>query len=385
VPKFLWACWDGGGNLPPSLGIARALTDRGHSVGFFGRPDMVGRVEASGFRATQLGSAYAALERYGANPLPTVFGYTSSGLVGQELVEVVATESPDVVVVDAMFTAALADAPRFGRPTAVMLHTFLNHCLAMWRGNFAMQSESRERAGFAPLPSLDALWGERELLHVNALSEFDRASPAPWSNVRYGAPVLGALTGAHPVSLPWTSDDDRPLVVVSFSTVREQRSPEMLQRALDALAARPVRVVASLGGIVGRHELDVPANAHVVEFVDHDALLGDADVVVGHGGHGTTMRSLRAGVPIVCIPAKGGDQPVIAGLIERWGVGCAMPQDASAAAIGAAVDGVLADASARAAARDRAAAFSGPDGAELAADALERLADAARAGSRRAA
>lgn len=198
MPKFLWACWDGGGNLPPSLGIARALTDRGHSVGFFGRPDMVGRVEASGFRATELGSAYAALERYRANPLPTVFGYTSSGLVGQELVEVVATESPDVVVVDAMFTAALADAPRFGRPTAVVLHTFLNHCLAMWRGNFAMQSESRERAGFAPLPSLGALWGERELLHVNALPEFDGASPAPWSNVRYGAPVLGALTGAHP-------------------------------------------------------------------------------------------------------------------------------------------------------------------------------------------
>ena len=27
MAEFLWACWDGGGNLTPSLGIARALDD----------------------------------------------------------------------------------------------------------------------------------------------------------------------------------------------------------------------------------------------------------------------------------------------------------------------------------------------------------------------
>jgi hypothetical protein len=92
---------------------------------------MIGRVEAAGVHATELAESYTALDRYASNPLPTVFGYTSSGLVGEELVGVVAREHPDVVVVDAMFSAALAVAPRFGRPTAVMLHTFLNNCLPM--------------------------------------------------------------------------------------------------------------------------------------------------------------------------------------------------------------------------------------------------------------
>ena len=48
MSRVLWACWDGGGNLPPSLGIARELEERGHEVSFLGRPDMVGRVEAAG-------------------------------------------------------------------------------------------------------------------------------------------------------------------------------------------------------------------------------------------------------------------------------------------------------------------------------------------------
>lgn len=37
MAKFMWASWDGGGNLAPSLGIARALSERGHSVEFLGR------------------------------------------------------------------------------------------------------------------------------------------------------------------------------------------------------------------------------------------------------------------------------------------------------------------------------------------------------------
>src|ERR1019366_892197 len=102
-----------------------------------------------------------------------------------------------------------------------------------------------------------------------------------------------------------------PLVLLSFSTVPEQRSPEMLQRALDALGQLPAHVVATTGGIVDPADLTAPANAHLVAFADHDALMDRAALVVGHGGHGTTMRSLRHGLPMVGIPAKGADQAPI--------------------------------------------------------------------------
>ena len=51
---ILWLNWSGGGNLPPSLGIARVLTERGHSVAFAGRPEMMPRVKTAGFRAIEI-------------------------------------------------------------------------------------------------------------------------------------------------------------------------------------------------------------------------------------------------------------------------------------------------------------------------------------------
>jgi len=176
MARILWACWDGGGNLTPSIGIARVLEERGHEVHFYGRPEMVGRVEVAGLTATELVHARTDFDRYSFHPLATVFGFTSSPAVGLELVDLVDDRDPDVVVIDAMFSTALDVAPRFDRPTAVMLHTFFDRLLDGWRANFAMQSESRKRAGFAGLPDLDTLWGERDLLHVNALELPDRES-----------------------------------------------------------------------------------------------------------------------------------------------------------------------------------------------------------------
>jgi hypothetical protein len=34
MARILWLNWSGGGNLPPSLGIARVLTERGHELAF---------------------------------------------------------------------------------------------------------------------------------------------------------------------------------------------------------------------------------------------------------------------------------------------------------------------------------------------------------------
>lgn len=371
--NIIWACWDGGGNLTPSLGVARELEARGHHVHFHGRPDMVERVTAAGLTASPLAQSYAAVDRYSFHPMPTVFGYTSSPLVAEELVDLVGRTRPDAVVVDAMFSAALQVAPEFGCPTGVMLHTFLHRILDGWRANFQMQSDSRQRAGFDALDPLDRLWGDRDVLHVNTLGEFDGTPDVSWTNVVHGAPVLSAERRAVPAELPWGDDDTTPIVLLSFSTVPEQRSPESLQRALDALAPLPVHVVGTTGGIVAPEELDAPANAHLVSFADHDALMRRATLVVGHGGHGTTMRALGHGLPIVGMPAKGADQVPITRLLEEWHVGRALPGDATVDDLRAAVGQVLADGTFRDEARRRAAALNGKDGAALAASSIERL------------
>jgi UDP:flavonoid glycosyltransferase YjiC (YdhE family) len=119
MARILWACWDGGGNLTPSIGIATVLEERGREVHFYGRPEMVGRVEAAGLTATRLVNARTDLDRYSFHPLATVFGFTSSPAVGQELVDLVHDWDPGVVVIDAIFSAALNVAPRFDRPTSL--------------------------------------------------------------------------------------------------------------------------------------------------------------------------------------------------------------------------------------------------------------------------
>jgi UDP:flavonoid glycosyltransferase YjiC (YdhE family) len=334
---------------------------------------MVGRVHAAGLTATALADARTDLDRYAFHPMATVFGYTSSPTVGEELVAVVHDEDPDVVVIDAMFSAALDVAPRFDRPTAVMLHTFFDRLLDGWRANFAMQSESRQRAGSAGLPDLDTLWGERDLFHVNTLAAFDGEPATSWKHVVHGALVLTSEGRAIPTELPWGDDDPTPIVLLSFSTVPEQRSPEMLQRALDALGQLPVHVVATTGGIVDPAELTAPTNAHLVTFADHDALMDRSALVVGHGGHGTTMRALRHGLPMVGIPAKGADQALITRLIEEWKVGRTLPGDADVGQIRAAAEAVFSDPRYRAEAERRSLAFGELDGADLAATSLETL------------
>jgi len=134
-----------------------------------------------------------------------------------------------------------------------------------------------------------------------------------------------------------------------------------------------VHVVATTGDVVDPGELRAPGNAYLIPFADHDALMDRAALVLGHGGHGTTMRALTHGLPIVGIPAKGADQVPITRLLEEWGVGKALPGDARVDDIRSAVEQVLTDPSYRDRAAQRSFPLQGADGASLAADTVESV------------
>ncbi len=111
MARILWLNWSGGGNLPPSLGIARVLTERGHELAFAGRPEMVPRVKTAGFRAIEITQAYAQVDRYPQGlPLTRPACYLTSPAVEEEVRSIVAAEAPDLILIDAMFPAALAHA-----------------------------------------------------------------------------------------------------------------------------------------------------------------------------------------------------------------------------------------------------------------------------------
>jgi UDP:flavonoid glycosyltransferase YjiC (YdhE family) len=374
MARILWLNWSGGGNLPPSLGIARVLTERGHAVAFAGRPEMVPRVEAAGFQAIEITHAYAQVDRYPqGSPLTRLACYLTSPAVEAEVAAIVAAQAPDLIIIDAMFPAALVQAKRFGCPTAVACHTFIFRQLDMWREMIARLDGMRRHAGFESLPKLDELWRGQDRIIVTALAEFDDAAVPGWELVRHAGPVLEDEKHAIPTDLPWGADDPTPLVLVSFSTGFEQRSLAKLQDSLDALAELPVHVVATTGGIVEPEELAAPANALVLRYAAHDPILRRAALAVTHGGHGTAMRALRHGVPMVVIPGLAADQPFIAAAVQKWGAGRALRGDADATAIRAAAQDVLSDPSYRLVAKRMSASLAGVDGAVNAADEIEAL------------
>lgn len=376
MAKLLWLNWSGGGNLPPSLGIARALTERGHSVTFAGRPEMLPRVTAAGFPAIEVTQAYAQVDRYPAGtPITKAACYLTSPAVEDELYSIVTRQSPDMLLVDAMFPAGHMIARKFDIPNVMFCHTFFLRFAGMWRNVIAHWNGMREKAGFGSLPGAGDLWAPCDRIIVTTLAQLDVPHAWEWQTVRHAGPVLEDEACAVDVRLPWAQHDPRPLILVSFSTAPEQRSPVKLQRTLDALAPLDVRVVATTGGIVSPEELLTPPNAVVFNYAAHDPLLRQASLAIAHGGHGTTMRALQYGVPLVVLPGLAGDQTPIAQTIEEWNAGIALPGDAEPDAIRTAAETILSTPAYKTTAERLSQAFAGVDGAANAAGEVESLLD----------
>ena len=120
---------------------------------------------------------------------------------------------------------------------------------------------------------------------------------------------------------------------------------------------------------------------HVERWVPQDDVLAHAAAIVGHGGSGTTLGALAAGVPQVVVPLFA-DQPFNAERVAEAGAGLAVDNDdwtqsatraltaEDAAAIRQALEAVLGDASYRAAAARLAAEMRGLPPVERAFDTL---------------
>lgn len=379
MAKYLWLSHSSGGNLPPSLGVARELRDRGHNVTFLLKPEMTYRIEAEGLRAIPLNSAYSQVDAYPhLGPFTRIGCSLTSPDVTKEIEQMVVAETPDALMIDAMFPAALAVGPSFGLPTAVFCHTFIWRQLADWQGVFDKLAGLRDGAGFDPLPEMQSLWKAQDRMIVTSAEAFDDVAPLGWDHVRYVGPVLTNEAGAAPIDPPWGEDDPTPLVLISFTTT-EMAGRDKVQTALDALADLPVHVVATTCDAINPAGMNAPENAHVVTYADHDQILARADLCVTHGGHGTMMRSLKHGVPMVMIPGFPHDQVPNSQMVQDMGAGIALPGDAQATAIRDAAKAVLANPSYRGAAATRAEILAGLDGATAGADEMETLAQAAKA------
>jgi UDP:flavonoid glycosyltransferase YjiC (YdhE family) len=134
-------------------------------------------------------------------------------------------------------------------------------------------------------------------------------------------PVPG--DGAAPADL--TRPGDRPRIIVSRSTVADPRPDRLMSRVVEASAGLDVEVVlARPDKHVSRRPL--PANVRTTEWLPFPEVFPAASATVHHGGAGTILTALAAGIPQLVTPGAG-DRAVNGELVAARGVGLSIPTE----------------------------------------------------------
>ncbi|WP_050423352.1 nucleotide disphospho-sugar-binding domain-containing protein [Bradyrhizobium tropiciagri] len=416
--RILAVCWEGGGNVPPTLGAVRALAGRGHDVRLIADDTMRAEAIEAGARFLPWKGAPNRPDRSPdscyvrdwetTDPVAGFQRGCERVFVGpaqshaEDILEALATEPSDILLgTDMLFGSILAGEiaklptallasnislwslpghPPFGpgfqpaRSAADRARDAEAAAMAerLWDGFLPGLNATRAHFGLAPLAHVreQPLSAGRHLLATS--SSFDFPTERLPDHVRYIGPLLELPSWAQErwnerrTSPP--AREMRPLVLVSFSTTNQGQA-DVLQRVISGLAGEPVEVVVTLGKALEGLCLQSPANVTILPHAAHDDILTKARAVVTHGGHGTIMRSLSHGVPLVVLP-MGRDQNDNAARVDYHGAGLRLDPSVPPQMLGEAVRRVLSEPSfaERAAALARAIAAEGPGPARLVAE-----------------
>ncbi|KQZ33574.1 glycosyltransferase [Caulobacter sp. Root1472] len=416
MARYLFTTWEGGGHVQPMLSVARDLAARGHAVLTLSDPCNAPDAAALGvpFRAWTTAPFQTSktrdddrLKDYEAdNPLAVIHRLLERVMAGPALAyandTLVAIDAfgPDVVVSQELLLGSMAAAEARGLPLALLAANIWSlptmpgappfgagmlpatsdeeramHAMVGQMGRSFFQAGlpdlNAARAALG-LPPLSDLFGQLDVAKAVLLATskaFDFAPeplPAPFVHV---GPYLADPAWVEPFPTP---SGDAPLVVVSFSSLYQAQEP-VLRAILAALGRLPVRGVVTTGPTIDPAEFAAPDNVAVVRSASHGDLLKGAALFVTHAGHGSTLRPLMAGVPLLCLP-MGRDQHDNAARVAHRGAGLTLPADAGPDQIAAAVRRLLDEPAFKAAAETLGAAIRADEAARDAAAALEALA-----------
>jgi len=331
MAEFLFVTWDGGGNVPPALGIAAELQGRGHAVRFLGHETQREAISAAGFAFAAFPTAkpFSSLD---SNSPPRMMALFSDKAIGVDAVAEARRAPTDVVVVDCMLIGALRACADAGLPYVTLEHLFDGYLRGGWlKGPMGLAAKAK---GLRPR----AAWDSASLTVVASLAELDPGSArAHAASTLWTGPVLD-------VPAPHDLYSHDPAVLVSLSTYNFPGMAASLQNILDATARLDARIVVTTGPVVDPSELRTSANHEVHRFVPHDDLMPHMSLVVGHGGHATTMRALAHDLPLVVMPMHPLlDQPVVGRRVEAAGAGRMMKKTASATTLRPVIEELIAD------------------------------------------
>ncbi len=302
-------------------------------------------------------------------PIGEIFAGVCAGAAIPGLIETLERWRPSIVVRESQEYAAIVAAEKVGIPHIRVAISAPSGEAAVYPHAVAPLDAHGRAVGLAPDPSGRRIFDEAALtLFPSSLEapDFGQTNVFRFRAVRGDAPPLpdwwGTLQGPFVYATLGT-------VVGGFDVMRAAYRP-----VIDAVADLPIRVLLTVGAELSLETLgDLPPNVHVERFVAQDQVIPHAAAVVCHGGSGTVLGALAAGVPLVVAPLFA-DQPFNAARVAAVGAGLALPiRNAPAPELRRALSKVMEEGSFRAAARRIAAEIGGLPTVEEASLQLETL------------
>jgi len=383
-PKtFLFVLWEGGGNVPPILGLAKRMIARGHKAIVISDPCNEQEARAAGcdfFPYT------TAPHRHDKSAESTILkdyeaGNTIKGFqlfldqiacgpaiqYAQDVLHILNSHKIDVVVVnEALYGGCFAaevrqlpcvmvipgtssfPAPAMPPPGMFPQHGLLGKLLdnmssfifkKLIAHGLPSFNKARKELGLAPLSDIIAYtYSLPSRLLIMTSPDFEFAADFP-ANVRITGPILDdpfvSETGENFLS----TTSEKKLILVSLSTTLQNQAG-ILQNVVDAAGQLPYQVLITLGPAMEASLKNIPPNVMIRSFIPHSYVLPKCAAVVTHAGHGTVIRSLAFGVPLVCMP-MGRDQTANAARVVYRRVGLRLNKKAAAKKIAGTIHKVV--------------------------------------------
>jgi vancomycin aglycone glucosyltransferase len=215
--------------------------------------------------------------------------------------------------VSAMHSAEHAPAvmPLFGLPKLANRGLWLGLTGLFELGLGGVLNELRREVGLAPYRDSWLAIHASEVLLAQDEVIGTLPSDVPGNNVQVPA-IVAPAEQARPLpdllerflrGAGEGSSQASPVVYLGFGSMPSVDQGRVVQMARELFEQHAARVVLYLPG--GSHEgleAELPPGVFVTGDVDHATLFPRVDLIVHHGGAGTTATALRAGVPQLIVP-----------------------------------------------------------------------------------
>lgn len=404
MARYLFTTWEGGGHVQPMLLVARGLQDRGHQALVLS--DACNAPDAAAFdlpfrswrhapsRPDKTAASDLLRDWEADNPAEGIENLCDrliagpAALFARDVLEALDSAAFDAVVTQELLFGAMVAAEASGVPLALfcanvwpfptlpglppfgagmapatsdqdaMLHQMVGQTTRMlFQTGLPALNAAREGLGLPPLADLfDQIGVARRILLATSRA-FDFAPEPLAEPFRYVGPYVGdPVDAGDSWRSPWPAEDARPLVVVTSSSLYEAQEA-LLERIVAALGSLPVRALVTLGPALDPSRFTPPENVEIVVSARHSALFDKAALFVTHGGHGSVIRPLMAGLPLLVTPGLR-DQRDNAQRVTARGAGLMLERDAPPERIAEAVSRLLAEPAFRESAARLGAAIS---------------------------